>query len=132
MSNYHRPRQPGASIFFTVGLAQRGGRLLVDEIERLRDCVGREMRRRPLHIDAMVVLPDHLHAVWTLPEGDCDYPVRWAAIKAGFSHGRPAGQVRDSHRLRREKGIWQREIGTITCGVRRTLRRRCAIAGSIR
>jgi len=41
--------------------------------------------KNPFQIDAMMVLPDHLHAVWTLPPGDCDYSTRWMLIKAGFS-----------------------------------------------
>ena len=47
--------------------------------------MGDVKQRHPFHIDALVVLPDHLHALWTLPEGDCDYPMRWMLIKAGFS-----------------------------------------------
>ncbi|RKF12909.1 transposase [Roseovarius spongiae] len=85
MSAYFRPRMPGACIFFTVCLAARGDRLLVDEIDRLRSAVGLTRRARPFHVDAWVVLPDHMHAVWTLPEGDADYSVRWGAIKARFT-----------------------------------------------
>lgn len=110
MSRYIRPRLPGASIFFTVALAERGGDLLIREIVRLRQAVTRGLAERPVGIDAMVILPDHLHAVWTLPEGDCAYGLRWAAIKAGFSRGLPPGQLRHSHIRRREKGIWQRRF----------------------
>lgn len=73
MSEYLRPRVPGAYVFFTVALADRGSRLLVEEVERLRAAVRDTMRERPFRVDAWVVLPDHLHAVWTLPEGDADY-----------------------------------------------------------
>lgn len=110
MSQYHRPRLPGASIFFTLAVAQRHSSLLVDEIDRLRDAVRIVRQNRGFAIDAMVILPDHLHAVWTLPEGDSDYSVRWAAIKANFSRGLPARDLRHSHILRREKGIWQRRF----------------------
>lgn len=110
MSNYHRPRIQGACIFFTVALAQRGSNLLVTEIARLRHATSQTRHRRPFTIDAMVILPDHLHAVWTLPERDSDYAVRWAAIKAGFSRGLPPGRLRRSHVMRREKGIWQRRF----------------------
>jgi putative transposase len=85
MSSYLRPKHGGASIFFTVGLSRRGGSLLVDEVDRLRTAVQETMATRPFVIDAWVVLPDHIHAVWTLPEGDADYAHRWGAIKARFS-----------------------------------------------
>ncbi len=85
MPNYRRPRIPSATIFFTVCLAERGSCLLVDEIDLLREAVRVTRARRPFKIDACVVLPDHLHAVWTLPEGDANYSDRWGAIKARFS-----------------------------------------------
>ncbi len=108
MSHYLRPRIGGARIFFTVALDRRGSTLLVDEVERLRVAVRQTMAERPFRIEAWVVLPDHLHAIWTLPAGDADYAIRWGAIKARFSRGLAAGRQRDSHLLRREKGIWQR------------------------
>ncbi|MBI1219312.1 MAG: transposase [Rhodobacteraceae bacterium] len=85
MSCYLRPRLPGASIFFTVVLAERGGDLLLREVARLRSAVAATRADRAFGIDAWVVLPDHLHCVWTLPEGDADYSVRRGAIKARFS-----------------------------------------------
>lgn len=85
MSIYLRPRVPGASVFFTVALAERGSDLLVREVGRLRQAVAATRRERWFGIDAFVVMPDHLHAVWTLPEGDADYAVRWSAIKARFT-----------------------------------------------
>ncbi len=63
MSDYLRPRNPGASVFFTVALADRGSRLLVEEMDRLRAAVRDTMKERPFQIDAWVVLPDHLHVV---------------------------------------------------------------------
>ena len=69
MSIYLRPRISGGRVFFTVALAHRGSDLLVQEIDRLRDAVRRVRLDRPFVIDAWVVLPDHLHAVWTLPGG---------------------------------------------------------------
>lgn len=110
MSDYRRPRIRGASIFFTLALADRSSDLLVREIDRLREVTSCVLTIRPVRIDAWVVLPDHIHAVWTLPDGDCDYSMRWAAIKAGFSRGLPAGRQRESHLARREKGIWQRRF----------------------
>lgn len=85
MSRYIRPRQPGASIFFTVALADRGARTLVNQVEALRQAVRVTKAERPFRIDAWVVLPDHMHCVWTLPEGDADFSVRMAAIKARFT-----------------------------------------------
>lgn len=92
MSNYIRPRIPGATIFFTVCLARRGTSLLTDEIDLLRASVARVLHRRPFHIDAWVVLPDHMHAVWTLPATDSSYSERWGSIKARFSR-----LVREKH-----------------------------------
>lgn len=85
MSFYRRIRVPGATVFFTVALQQRGASTLVDEIERLRLAFAMTRRERPFVIDACVVLPDHLHCVWTLPPGDSDYSTRWGAIKSRFS-----------------------------------------------
>jgi putative transposase len=85
MSRYRRMYVPGGTYFFTVNLAQRGGDLLVREIDRLREAVRLTKAERPFHIDAFVVMPDHLHTVWTLPERDADFSVRWSAIKGRFS-----------------------------------------------
>lgn len=85
MSAYIRPKVPGASVFFTVNLADRGARTLVEQIDALRAAVRVTRAERPFRIDAWVVLPDHMHAVWTLPEGDADYSVRMGAIKARFT-----------------------------------------------
>ena len=87
MSNYTRPKIPGASVFFTVALADRGADTLVDHVAVLRAAVAVTKAERPFHIDAWVVLPDHMHCVWTLPEGDSDYSGRMAAIKARFTAG---------------------------------------------
>ena len=85
MSIYIRPSVPGATVFFTVALARRGSTYLVDHVGLLRDAVSETRATRPFHIDAIVVLPDHLHAVWALPEGDADFSTRWSAIKARFT-----------------------------------------------
>ncbi|WP_417601338.1 REP-associated tyrosine transposase [Pararhodobacter oceanensis] len=110
MSNYLRPKLPGATVFFTVALANRGSSLLIDEVQRLRHAVARTKRERPFTIDAFVVLPDQLHCVWTLPERDADYATRWRLIKTRFSQGLPRGTRRASHIARRERGIWQRRF----------------------
>lgn len=85
MSCYRRIRVPGATVFFTVALERRGSTVLTDEIHRLRLAFALTRRERPFTIDACVVLPDHLHCVWTLPPGDSDYSTRWGAIKTRFS-----------------------------------------------
>ena len=110
MSCYRRPKRPGASVFFTVNLAERGSNLLLDEIDLLRWAVAKTLRERPVGVDAWVILPDHMHAIWTLPEGDVDFSTRWRLIKARFSRSVPKGQLRDSHVLRQERGVWQRRF----------------------
>ncbi|MGL4236261.1 REP-associated tyrosine transposase [Tabrizicola sp.] len=110
MSRYLRPRIPGASVFFTVGLADRRMRTLVEQVDALREAVRVTKAERPFRIDAWVVLPEHMHAVWTLPEGDADYSVRWRLIKSRFSRGLPLGPLRPSHAARQERGVWQRRF----------------------
>lgn len=110
MSSYLRPRVSGATIFFTVALAQRKSDLLVREVARLRDAVRATRAERPFDIEAWVVLPDHLHCIWRLPAGDCDYATRWRLIKSRFSRAIPKGPTRPSHERRQERGIWQRRF----------------------
>ena len=108
---YRRARVPGATYFFTVNLADRRSRLLVEHIDVLRATLRRVRQAHPFHMGAMVVLPDHLHAMWTLPADDADFSMRWMLIKAGFSRqmarieGRSASRVAKS-----ERGIWQRRF----------------------
>src|SRR3954471_19593314 len=85
MPDYRRNHVAGGCYFFTVNLLDRRSDMLVSEIDALR-CAVRETRRtRPFHINAWVVLPDHLHCLWTLPPGDADFPSRWRMIKTLFS-----------------------------------------------
>jgi hypothetical protein len=69
MPDYRRNRVPGGTYFFTVNLLDRDRPLLVEHIELLRESVRRVRELMPFHIDAWVVLPEHMHALWTLPEG---------------------------------------------------------------
>ncbi len=109
MTGYRRNRVAGGSYFFTVNLAERRRRLLTDNIELLRAAFRAVRRRRPLTIDAIAVLPDHLHAVWTLPAGDDGFAARWRLIKASFTRGLPAEERVSASRGRKgERGIWQR------------------------
>jgi putative transposase len=109
MPNYRRAFVPGGCWFFTVNLLDHRGSLLSDHVEALRDAMRTTRRAYPFRIDAIVVLPDHLHAVWTLPPDDADFSVRWRLIKARFARAIPPGERLSSVRQRRnERGIWQR------------------------
>jgi len=107
--HYRRADVAGGSYFFTVNLAERDRTLLTDRVEVLRAVLREVKRRHPFHIDAMVILPDHLHAVWTLPPGDRDDPTRWMLIKARFSRQVAYGERRTASRVSKgERGVWQR------------------------
>lgn len=111
MPNYRGARIEGASYFFTLALSNRRSDLLTGRIEELRRAYGATIASMPVRCDAFVVLPDHLHAVWTLPQGDSDFYERWRKIKYRFSravglkHPRSASKV-----AKRETGIWQRRF----------------------
>ena len=75
----------GETVFFTVSLADRGSTLLVKEASKLRQAVRRARRELPFVVDAWVVLPSHMHCVWTLPPGDCDADARWDLIQSYFA-----------------------------------------------
>ena len=106
---YRRSDIKGASYFFTVNLHNRKTRLLVDYIDALRSSFSRVKQRHPFNIDAIVVMPEHLHAVLTLPYNDNNYAVRWLLIKSAFSRHIPKHEIISPSRvLKRERGIWQR------------------------
>jgi REP-associated tyrosine transposase len=81
VTNYRRNFICGGSFFFTANLAERRLRLLVDNIDHLRQAFRYVRRRHPFDIEAIVMLPDHLHAIWTLPEGDADFALRRAIVE---------------------------------------------------
>ena len=111
MPEYRRLLVPGSCYFFTVNLADRTSDLLVREIAALRNAVASTRARHGFAIDAWVVLPNHLHAMWTLPDGDCDFSTRWGAIKRLFSLQQPSEEARSTSRIsKRERGIWQRRF----------------------
>ncbi len=111
MTAYRRLYIPGGTFFFTVRLADRRSDLLVRRIALLRDCFAAAQARWPFSIDAAVVLPDHLHMIWTLPVDDADFSARWRLIKATFSrHVDAPAHLSPSLALRGEKGIWQRRF----------------------
>jgi putative transposase len=105
---YRRHRVPGGCYFFTVNLRDRTSGLLIERIALLRDCVRAARGAAPFHIDSWVVLPDHVHCMWTLPAGDADFPSRWLAIKKEFSKALPMTEVRTPvMQARGDRGIWQ-------------------------
>ncbi len=113
MPNYVRWREDGASYFFTV-VTHRRRRVFNDPLARR--ILGRafvEVRRRwPFEMFACVLLPDHLHCIWTLPAGDDDFPKRWSSIKRLFTKayvesGGEVALVTASRAKRREQGVWQ-------------------------
>ena len=110
MTNYRRYFLPGGGYFFTVNLAQRNKTLLVHYIDHLRDAFATTKAAHPFNMDAIVILPDHIHAIWTLPQSDSDYPNRWRKIKGRFSRSLPKneGYRSKSRILKGERGIWQR------------------------
>lgn len=110
MPNYRRPKVDGATIFFTVALADRRSDALIRNIDALREAVQLTKSERPFRIEAWVVLPDHLHCIWRLPEGDCDYSTRWRVIKSRFSRNLSKRGLRKSNVDRFERGVWQRRF----------------------
>jgi putative transposase len=108
---YRRAHASGGTFFFTVNLADRSSDLLVGHIDKLRDAVRVVKQRHPFEIAAWVVLPDHMHAVWTLPADDTDFSTRWMLIKAAFSRAIEQGEnIHRSRMKKRERGIWQRRF----------------------
>lgn len=108
---YRRDRTPGASYFFTLVTHQRRPLLAVEEaVDRLRDAFRRVRARRAFTVEAMVILPDHLHCIWTLPPGDADFSTRWRLIKSRFTRSNPVdGRVKpgSARRRKHEAAIWQ-------------------------
>lgn len=110
MPNYRRAFVQGGTWFFTVNLLERyNNDLLVREIDLLRQVVLKVKEKYPFHIDAWVVLPEHMHCIFTLPKGDGDFSLRWRLIKSGFSRALPKTEVLTAvRRAAGERGIWQR------------------------
>lgn len=116
MPNYRRARVAGGTYFFTVKTEFNAPVFSEPWAVKLLGVVLRECRSRwPVTIDAIVVMPDHLHAIWTLPTGDPDYSTRWAWIKKEFTRRYlNAGGVEQSTSASRERnrrrGVWQRRF----------------------
>ena len=110
MVHYRRNRVAGGSYFFTVTLHDRQSCVLTEHIDLLRTAVHATQCARPFVIDAIVILPEHLHTIWTLPPGDTDYSGRWRAIKSHFTRTlRKAGQPVSRH-TNGEYALWQRRF----------------------
>ena len=110
MVNYRRARVPGATYFFTVTLRDRGSDHLAAQAGLLRAIFWTVRRQRPFAVDAAIVLPDHIHTIWTLPPGDADYSGRWRAIKARFSRTLARDGIPLARNRRGEYDLWQRRF----------------------
>lgn len=111
MPHYIRAYVPGGTYFFTVNLLERKRCLLVEHIDALRNAFRIVKQQRPFRIDAIVILPDHLHCIWTMPPDDCDYSTRWRLIKSAFSATiEPGERISRRRQVKSERGIWQRRF----------------------
>jgi putative transposase len=108
MVMYRRNRVPGGAYFFTITLCNRSSSILVDRIDDLREVLLSVMRDCPFEIVAMVVLPEHLHALWTLPPGDDDYPGRIRLLKSRFTRCVAAAGALTRRDAKGEYDLWQR------------------------
>jgi putative transposase len=111
MTDYRRNRVPGFTYVFTINLLDRRSHLLVNRIDDVRAALRHVRTSRPFHIDAWVVLPEHMLCLLTLPEGDTDYSTRLRLFKTLESKSIIAGEARSPSRAaRQERGIWQRRF----------------------
>ncbi len=116
MPNYRRIRIPGITYFFTVVTYKRREILVIPKSRQILRAVINEARQlQPFTICGWVLLPDHIHCIWTLPENDGDYSKRWGIIKSGFSKRAKSlfhrnQWMTDSKRKYREATIWQRRF----------------------
>ena len=110
MANYRRAWCLGGTYFFTINLLQRRNNdLLTRYIQSLRTVVQNVRSRHPFVIHGWVVLPDHIHCVIELPQGDSDFALRLRLIKSNFSKCTPKTErISASREARGERGIWQR------------------------
>jgi putative transposase len=107
---YRRNFIPGGTFFFTVTLADRRSRVLVDRIDLLRNALRASRRERPFAIDAIVILPDHLHSIFTLPSDDPDFSGRWRRIKGHFSSALIDASIELKRRPNGDLALWQRRF----------------------
>lgn len=111
MPEYRRIYSDSGTYFFTVNLEDRKSVLLAREIGKLREAYAYVQNRHPFRTDAICILPDHIHCVWTLPENDCGFSKRWMLLKSFFSRAIAGNHAASgSRRQRGEKTIWQRRF----------------------
>lgn len=112
MTDYLHANLPGAMYFSTINLiGRKGNTLLIDYIDDLRAAFRYVKAMRTFHIDAIVILPKHLHCGWTLPPDDANFSMRWNLIKGRFSRSIKPGERRSKNRIKhRERGLWQRRF----------------------
>jgi putative transposase len=107
---YRRKRVKGGCYFFTVTLQDRSSRLLVEHIAELRDAFQQAKARMPFQVDAIVVLPEHIHAIFTLPAGDDNYSSRWRLIKSIYTQKLLKKGLPLAANGRGEYNLWQRRF----------------------
>src|SRR4051794_20115612 len=102
---YRRDLTPGGTYFFTVVTAERRSLLAGPAaVDLLRGAFRTAMGYPPFRIEAIVVFPDPPHPLWTLPEGDANYAVRWSCIKGRFTAGLPAALRPEPSAARKRRG----------------------------
>lgn len=109
---YRRARVPGSTYFFTVVTFDRR-KIFTDEqsVALLRQAIEAVQARRPFKVEAAIILPDHLHMLWRLPDGDADFSIRWRLIKSYFTRRWPGARDCPATLSRQRKGeraVWQR------------------------
>jgi putative transposase len=110
MVQYRRNLAPGGTYFFTVTLRDRRSSLLTDHVHLLREAFRITLEKSPFMTDAVVIMPDHIHAVWSLPENDADYSGRWRSIKSRFTRALVKAGVKLHRDARGEYALWQRRF----------------------
>ena len=111
MPNYRRYKGDGGCFFFTVALEDRSSRFLIDHIDDVREAYGYVQQRKPFKTHAICILPDHIHAIWGLPDDESDYATRWMLFKSFVSRRYPKCANRSPSKVKRgESGLWQRRF----------------------
>jgi putative transposase len=110
MVNYRRNLVPGGTFFFTVALSNRRSLALVENVALLRQAFQKTRVEKPFEIDAIVILPEHLHAITTLPPTDFDYAGRWRRVKSLFTRAIVKSGVFVARDSRGEYQLWQRRF----------------------
>ncbi len=121
MPRFYRSRRPGGTFFFTA-VTHRRRAVLTTELGRrcFRKGLERIREQRPFDLVAIALLPDHVHTVWTLPEGDADFSTRWQLLKRYFTRaylaaGGAESEPTASMSRQKQRGLWQRRFWEHTC-----------------